>query len=118
MMQICLEKEDFEVLTASTGVDGLACATAQQPSLIVLDVMMPEMDGFEMLEQLKAHETTAKIPVIMLTAKAQDADVLNGWKMGVHLYLTKPLSPLELIRHVKRIFHSHDIEDTYLIYSS
>ena len=117
MLQTCLERETFEVLTAGTGADGLACATAQQPDLIVLDVMMPKMDGFETLRKLKADATTDKIPVIMLTAKVQDADVLNGWKTGVHLYLTKPLEPVVLIKHVKCILQSHDIEDTYLIYS-
>ena len=79
--------------------------------------MMPVMDGFETLKRLKAEEATAKIPVIMLTARAQDEDVFNGWKLGVHLYLTKPIELPELMRHVKLISRSHDTEDTYRIYN-
>ena len=64
------------------------------------------MDGFEALKQLKADPETAGIPVIMLTAKAQDADVFHGWQSGADLYLTKPFNPMELLTFVKRIFDS------------
>lgn len=69
------------------------------------------MDGFEALQKLKDNPATADIPVIMLTAKAQDADVFKGWQSGADLYLTKPFNPLELITFVKRIFQGQD-EDT------
>jgi two-component system alkaline phosphatase synthesis response regulator PhoP/two-component system response regulator VicR len=68
--------------------------------------MMPELDGFGALEILKADPKTQNIPVIMLTAKAQDADVFKGWQSGADLYLTKPFNPSELITFVKRIFDS------------
>jgi len=65
---------------------------------------MPEMTGFEVLEALKKNPETENIPVIMLTARAQDSDVLRGWQSGVECYLTKPFNPMELIAFVKRIF--------------
>ena len=117
LIQIFLEKENYEVLTADNGETGLACVVSQEPNLIILDAMMPVMDGFELLKRLKSEETTAKIPVIMLTARAQDEDVFNGWKLGVHLYLTKPIELPELMRHVKLISRSHDTEDTYRIHN-
>jgi two-component system alkaline phosphatase synthesis response regulator PhoP/two-component system response regulator VicR len=104
LVQVNLQKEGYEVETAANGLEALEQARAGQPDLIVMDVMMPEMDGFEALQQLKADETTAEIPVIMLTAKAQDADVFRGWQSGADLYLTKPFNPLELISFVRRIF--------------
>ncbi|MEI6916011.1 MAG: response regulator, partial [Armatimonadota bacterium] len=69
-------------------------------------VMMPYMDGFEVLQNLRRDPKTRDIPVIMLTAKAQDADVFRGWQSGVDCYLTKPFNPMELISFVKRIFNS------------
>ncbi|HVF11101.1 MAG TPA: response regulator [Abditibacteriaceae bacterium] len=104
LVQVNLEKEGFEVVTAGNGREALEKVAADQPDLIVLDVMMPEMDGFEALKKLKEDPETASIPVIMLTAKAQDKDVFEGWKSGADLYLTKPFNPQELITFIKRIF--------------
>lgn len=106
LVQINLEKEGFRVLTATNGREALDLVAKQRPDLIVMDVMMPEMDGFAALQKLKENATTADIPVIMLTAKAQDADVFRGWQSGADLYLTKPFNPMELITFVKRIFQS------------
>ena len=106
LVQINLEKEGYEVVTASNGREALEKVDSEKPDLVVMDVMMPEMDGFEALKRLKDNEKTASIPVIMLTAKAQDADVFRGWQSGVDLYLTKPFNPMELITFVKRIFES------------
>ncbi len=104
LVQINLEKAGYEVVTASNGREALESVRAQMPSLIVMDVMMPEMDGLEALQTLKNDEATAHIPVVMLTAKAQDADVFQGWQSGADLYLTKPFNPIELLTFVKRIF--------------
>lgn len=104
LVQINLQKEGYDVVTASNGREALEKVASEKPDLIVMDVMMPEMDGFQALEGLKADPETAKIPVIMLTAKAQDADVFRGWQSGADLYLTKPFNPMELITFVKRIF--------------
>ena len=100
------EYEGYEVISAGDGVQGLERALSENPDLVVLDVMMPFMDGFEVLRTLKANPATAEIPVIMLTAKAQDADVFRGWQSGVDCYLTKPFNPMELLTFVKRIFDS------------
>lgn len=106
LVQINLEKAGYTVITASNGVEALARVKEGLPDLVVMDVMMPLMDGFETLKQLKSDPETARVPVIMLTAKAQDADVFHGWQSGADLYLTKPFNPLELLTFVKRIFDS------------
>ena len=103
LVQINLEKAGYEVITATNGREAVETVRAQHPDLIVMDVMMPEMDGFEALSILKGDESTADIPVVMLTAKAQDADVFQGWQSGADLYLTKPFNPMELLTFVKRI---------------
>ena len=117
LVQINLQKEGYEVVTAGNGREALEKVKSEKPDLTVMDVMMPEMDGFEALENLKADEVTAKIPVIMLTAKAQDADVFSGWQKGADLYLTKPFNPSELLTFVKRIFanQSENDETTYSV---
>ncbi len=103
LVQINLEKAGYLVVTASNGREALEAVALERPDLIVMDVMMPEMDGLEALKKLKENEQTADIPVVMLTAKAQDADVLQGWQSGADLYLTKPFNPIELLTFVKRI---------------
>ncbi len=108
LIQVNLERQGYEVITAFNGAECLELVAADRPDLIVLDVMMPEMTGFEVLEALKKNPETAEIPVIMLTARAQDADVLRGWQSGVECYLTKPFNPMELIAFVKRIFSMED----------
>ena len=106
LVQINLEKAGYEVRTATNGREAVESVHERKPDLVVMDVMMPEMDGFEALKQLKSQPNTASIPVIMLTAKAQDADVFHGWQSGADLYLTKPFNPMELLTFVKRIFES------------
>jgi two-component system alkaline phosphatase synthesis response regulator PhoP len=108
LVQINLMKEGYEVVTANNGREALEMIASEKPDLVVMDVMMPEMDGFEALEKMKADPATANIPIIMLTAKAQDADVFSGWQKGADLYLTKPFNPTELLTFVKRIFSSQE----------
>jgi two-component system alkaline phosphatase synthesis response regulator PhoP len=103
LVQINLEKAGYDVVTASNGREAVDAVRAEHPDLIVMDVMMPEMDGFEALQILKSDEATSSIPVVMLTAKAQDADVFQGWQSGADLYLTKPFNPMELLTFVRRI---------------
>lgn len=103
LVEINLQKAGYEVVTASNGREALEAVKLQRPDLIVMDVMMPEMDGLEALQHLKNDESSASIPVVMLTAKAQDADVFQGWQSGADLYLTKPFNPLELLTFVRRI---------------
>lgn len=106
LVQVNLERQGYEVITANDGKEALQKVEEENPDLIVLDVMMPYMDGFEVLQNLRRNPSTRDIPVIMLTAKAQDADVFKGWQSGVDCYLTKPFNPMELISFVKRIFKS------------
>ena len=106
LVEVNLQRAGYEVVTAFDGKEALEKVKAENPDLVVLDVMMPFMDGFEVLRNLKANPETAEIPVIMLTAKAQDADVFRGWQSGVDCYLTKPFNPMELLTFVKRIFDS------------
>jgi two-component system, OmpR family, alkaline phosphatase synthesis response regulator PhoP len=103
LIQVNLEKQGYNVVTAYDGKDGLEKIRAEKPDLIVLDVMMPYMDGFEVLKTLRRDPATESLPVIMLTAKAQDKDVFEGYHYGADMYLTKPFNPKELISFVKRI---------------
>ena len=108
LVQVNLERAGYEVVTANDGKEALQQVQDENPDLVVLDVMMPYMDGFEVLQNLRRNPSTRDIPVIMLTAKAQDADVFRGWQSGVDCYLTKPFNPLELVSFVNRIFQSMD----------
>jgi two-component system, OmpR family, alkaline phosphatase synthesis response regulator PhoP len=104
LVQVNLERQGYEVVTANDGKEALEKVEEERPDLVVLDVMMPYMDGFEVLQNMRRNPATRDIPVIMLTAKAQDADVFKGWQSGVDCYLTKPFNPMELLSFVKRIF--------------
>jgi len=88
LVQVNLERQGYEVITAYDGKEALQKVEEERPDLVVLDVMMPYMDGFEVLQNLRRNPSTRDIPVIMLTAKAQDQDVFRGWQSGVDCYLT------------------------------
>ena len=103
LIQVNLEKQGWIVVTAYDGKEGLEKIRAEKPDLCVLDVMMPYMDGFEVLKSLRREPETEGLPVIMLTAKAQDKDVFEGYHYGADMYLTKPFNPAELVSFVKRI---------------
>ena len=103
LIQVNLEKQGWLVVTAYDGKEGLEKIRAEKPDLCVLDVMMPYMDGFEVLKSLRREPETESLPVIMLTAKAQDKDVFEGYHYGADMYLTKPFNPAELVSFVKRI---------------
>jgi CheY-like chemotaxis protein len=95
--QICLEVTgDWEVLTASSGKEGLTKAQVEQPDVILLDVMMPDMDGLATLERLQSVPTTNRIPVILLTAKAQPAEQRRFSKLAVAAVILKPYDPFTL----------------------
>ena len=104
LVEVNLLRAGYDVITAFDGLEALRKIESEKPDLVVLDVMMPFMDGFEVLRNMKANPETDEIPVIMLTGKAQDADVFRGWQSGVDVYLTKPYRPQELLRFVKKIF--------------
>lgn len=108
LIQVNLERQGYQVVTAFDGKEGLEKIRAEKPNLCVLDVMMPYMDGFEVLKALRREPETENLPVIMLTAKAQDKDVFEGYHYGADMYLTKPFNPMELVTFVKRIAAGQD----------
>ena len=103
LIQVNLERQGYQVTTAFDGKEGLEKIRSEKPDLVVLDVMMPYMDGFEVLKTIRREPETESLPVIMLTAKAQDKDVFEGYHYGADMYLTKPFNPMELVTFVKRI---------------
>jgi two-component system phosphate regulon response regulator PhoB len=98
-----LAKAGFRVSSASTGTDAVALAHQQRPALIVLDLMLPEMSGFDVLRELRANAATATIAVLMLTARKEEPDRIKGLSLGADDYLTKPFSPQELVLRVQAI---------------
>ena len=103
LIQVNLELEGYQVLTANNGEEALEQATAEKPDLVILDIMMPRLDGYQTCERLKAEDTTKDIPVVFLSAKAQQADIEKGKSYGVEEYLTKPFDPTELLEVVERL---------------
>ncbi len=102
-IQYNLEKEGYRVSRAGDGAQGLKLAQTQFPSLVILDLMLPQMDGLEICRLLKREEKTKNIPILMVTAKSQETDKVVGLELGADDYLTKPFSMRELIARVKAI---------------
>lgn len=98
-----LEKEKFHVLEAADGVQGLKLARAERPDLVLLDLMLPEMDGLEVCRALKGNAATSALPVIMLTARSEEIDKIIGLELGADDYVTKPFSPRELTARIKAV---------------
>ena len=96
-----LAKEGYRVLRAATGEDGVATARAETPDLLVLDLMLPGLDGLDVCRILKRDPATSRIPIIMLTAKGEDADVVAGLELGADDYIVKPFSPKVLVARVR-----------------
>jgi two-component system alkaline phosphatase synthesis response regulator PhoP/two-component system response regulator VicR len=103
LIQVNLEKEGFQVATARDGVEGITMVRELHPDLVILDVIMPRKDGFEVLREIKADEALAETPVILLTVKSHNADIVEGLREGAELYLPKPFHPKELVSLVKRV---------------
>ena len=103
LVEFNLKQAGYAVTTAADGAEALKKAHAQPPDLIVLDVMLPEMDGFEACKVLRLDPATQKVPIIMLTAKAAEIDRVLGLELGADDYLTKPFSPRELLLRIKKI---------------
>ena len=106
LIQVNLVRQGYTVETANNGVEALAKIRENRPDLLVSDVMMPEMGGFELLKNVRMDPLLSDLPVIMLTAKTQDKDVMEGYTHGADMYLTKPFNPAELLQFVKRILSS------------
>lgn len=107
-LRVYLELEKYQVETAVNGKEALELLKKEKPDIMVLDIMMPEMDGFEVLEKIKEDNEVKDIPVIMLTAKGQDVDVLKGYQMGALSYMTKPFNLNELVENIELVLSSKD----------
>jgi len=103
MLDYNLKKEGFKTLSAYNGEDGLDMASKENPDLILLDLMLPEIDGFDVCKALKSDPKTSHIPIIILTAKDQETDKIVGLELGADDYVTKPFSPRELIARIKAV---------------
>jgi two-component system alkaline phosphatase synthesis response regulator PhoP len=124
LVQYNLNKERYEVLVASSGEAGLDMARRERPDLILLDIMLPGMDGLEVCRALHADPETAQIPIVMVTAKGEEADIVTGLELGADDYVTKPFSPKVLIARLRSVLrrratpapkdeeriHIHDID--------
>ncbi len=95
-----LEREGYQVMAANDGQSGLAAVASESPDLVILDVIMPGMDGFQVLRTLRQRRETAGLPVIMLTSVATHPDVLRGWRQNVSGYLKKPFQVPQLVELV------------------
>ena len=98
-----LELAGYEVIEAADGREGLDTAGREHPDLVILDVKMPALDGWEVLRALRADPQTRGIPVVMLTVLGDDRHVSRGWALGADFYLAKPFEPLELVAVVTRL---------------
>nr|BAL58468.1 two-component system, OmpR family, alkaline phosphatase synthesis response regulator PhoP [Candidatus Acetothermum autotrophicum] len=107
LVRAYLQQAGFSVLTASTGKDALTLWKVEQPALIVLDLMLPDMDGFDVAREIRKKSNT---PIIMLTARAEDADRIAGLEIGADDYVVKPFNPRELVARVRAVLRR--VEDS------
>ncbi|MBI3948332.1 MAG: response regulator [Armatimonadetes bacterium] len=103
LVEVILKNEGWEVITAADGREALEKALAEKPDLVLLDIMMPIMDGIEALRQLGSHRETRRIPVVMLTAKSDYATVTGARESGVREYIVKPVDPKRLVATVRKV---------------
>ena len=108
IVQVNLEGAGFDVIGASNGLEALARIRQETADLVILDVLMPEMDGWEVLRAIEVDSRTAGLPVIMLTCKSEDADILRGLEEGAVEYVTKPFYPENLVASVKILLNVFD----------
>ena len=109
LVRLILGRKGFEVIGANGGVEGLEAVRRERPDLVLLDLMMPDMDGWEVYQQIKADEELRHIPVVVVTAKAQSIDKVLGLHIAkVDDYITKPFGPQELLESITKILGEHE----------
>ncbi|MGQ0617346.1 MAG: response regulator transcription factor [Acidimicrobiia bacterium] len=106
LLEVNFEMEGFVVLVGRDGEEGIALARQAHPAIVISDIMMPRASGLELVESLKRDPETAHIPIILLSAKAQHADVRSGLDAGADDYVTKPFEPLDLLDRVNRLIEA------------
>lgn len=104
LVKLYLEKDGFRPTIAKTGVEGLKLVKTERPDMVILDLMLPEMDGLEICKRIRTSLDTALLPIMMLTAKAEESDTIIGLELGADDYVTKPFSPKVLVARVKALF--------------
>ncbi len=102
-----LKKEGYLLTSAMTGEKALQCVEEDPPNLMLLDLMLPELDGLKVCRRLKRDPETASIPIVMLTAKGEESDIIAGLEMGADDYITKPFSPRVLIARIRAVLRRH-----------
>ncbi|MHC5165616.1 MAG: response regulator transcription factor, partial [Planctomycetota bacterium] len=107
-----LEKNGYTVETAATGEEALKKVRFKKPDLMVLDLMLPGVDGLNVCKQLKSDPRTEQLPIIMLTAKGEEADIVTGLELGADDYVTKPFSPKVLVARIRRRLHQTSVSNT------
>jgi two-component system alkaline phosphatase synthesis response regulator PhoP len=108
LVDYSLRHEGFEVITAANGLDGIRKAHNEHPDLLILDVMLPGIDGFEVCHRLRSEPDTAKLLILMFSAKAQEIDKSTGLKLGADDYLPKPAAPAEIINRVNKLLATRE----------
>jgi two-component system response regulator MtrA len=103
LVRAVLERAGNEVISVGDGAQALASVTERKPDLAVLDISMPEVDGLEVLRRLRADSATSALPIVLLSARAQEADVKLGFELGASAYVKKPFSPRELADRVAEL---------------
>ncbi len=111
IMSTILLARGFEVRIARDGKSALQSVEQQRPDLILLDIMMPGMNGMEVLDAIKTHPHSASIPVVMVTAKAQDDDLLQGYRSGADYYVTKPFTSRQLLYAISLVLGTDHQDD-------
>jgi two-component system, OmpR family, alkaline phosphatase synthesis response regulator PhoP len=103
LVDYSLRHEGYEVITATNGLEGIRKAHKEAPDLVILDVMLPGMDGFEICHRLRSEPDTAQLLILMFSAKAQEIDKNTGLKVGADDYLPKPAAPAEIVNRVAKL---------------
>jgi DNA-binding response OmpR family regulator len=111
-MKYTMKLKGYEIFTASSGREALEQIAFNRPDAVVLDVMMPVLDGFTTLKAIRANPATAELPVLMLTAITEEASVTRAWREGANLYLAKPFEVEELSACIEAIFEGHELLPT------
>ena len=110
LIEYHLQREGFSTLVAGSGTEALGVVERERPSLVLLDIMMPDLDGLEVCRRLKRDSATRDVPIIMVTAKGEESDIVVGLELGADDYITKPFSPKVLIARVKTVLRRREGE--------